>query len=467
MSSPEPWAAPEERCEFLEEVIEEVLAWQPRVRGGRILYLGSGWICSRGSELSRLALDADHVTIVLHTPGAAKGGDSNPIERSTDNITYKCADINELSFPPGSFEMVVGAWVLTCLSDLQVHDFLHRVLEWLVPEGYFVFREACGFHEGPRPSNSTLPRSVVSYCQMLHLVSAGSSGFTVLRAKSLLSYIIHEGDPVKMCFLARRSEEGSTTQHAVDIRYSESFILKLEWLLGHTWVSTGGESTTREFCQRLGLRPGQRVLDVGCGSGGSAFFMSRLYGVHVHGVDISSNMIDLAVQRQTHLRRAQRKRLQFEMRDILDADYGDCSFDVIYSRNSILHISNKEELFARLHCWLKPGGTLFVTDYCLGSAPTSTPLADYVAKSSMSLVTVRDYARAVARAGFGVQSEDLGDKFYSIQQKELDDFIPTHEAFAQEYSQGEFEEMVTVATNKLTWIRTRQLTWASFRGRKL
>lgn len=37
------------------------------------------------------------------------------------------------------------------------------------------------------------------------------------------------------------------------------------------------------------------------------------------------------------------------MRDILDADYGDCSFDIIYSRNSILHIANKDELFAKLY----------------------------------------------------------------------------------------------------------------------
>nr|XP_027230993.1 phosphoethanolamine N-methyltransferase 3-like isoform X1 [Penaeus vannamei] len=467
MSSPEPGAAPEERCEFLEEVIEEVLAWRPYVRGGRILYLGPGWICGLGREPSRLAQDADHVTFVLHMPSAAKGGASVPLERLADNVTCKCADVNELSFPPSSFEMVVGAWVLSGLSDLQANDFLHRVLDWLVPEGHFVFREACGFHEGPRPSNSTLPRSAVSYCQMLHSVNAGSSAFAVLRAKSLMSYIIHEGDPVKMCFLARRSQEGSAAQHAVDIRYSEAFILKLEWLLGHTWVSTGGESTTREFCRQLGLRPGQRVLDVGCGSGGSAFFMSRLYGVHVHGVDISSNMIDLAVQRQTHLRRAQRKRLQFEMRDILDADYGDCSFDVIYSRNSVLHITNKEELFAKLYRWLKPSGTLFVTDYCLGPAPTSRPFADYMAKSSMSLVTVRDYGRVVTRAGFSLIARDLGNEFDRIQQNELDAFIPTQEAFAQEYSQEEFEGMVTVATNKLTWIRTRQLTWASFVGRKL
>lgn len=55
----------------------------------------------------------------------------------------------------------------------------------------------------------------------------------------------HEGDPTKLCFLAQRSEVNSRTRHAVDIRYSKSFILRMERLLGHTWLSTGGESTTR------------------------------------------------------------------------------------------------------------------------------------------------------------------------------------------------------------------------------
>ncbi|XP_037796332.1 phosphomethylethanolamine N-methyltransferase-like, partial [Penaeus monodon] len=328
MSSPEPEAAPEDHCEFLEKVIEEVLAWQPRVRGGRVLYLS---LC-RGSEVSRLAQEAGHVTFVLHS----RGGNSVETNKSTDKVTYKCDDVTELSFPPGSFEMVVGAWVLSGLSDLQADDFLHRVLEWLVPEGHFVFREACGFHEDPRPISCTLPRSPLLYCQMLHSVTTTSSSFTILKATSLQSYITHVGDPTKMCFLAQRSEVNSRTRHAVDIRYSKSFILRMERLLGHTWLSTGGESTTREFCQRLGLRPGHQVLDVGCGSGGSPFFMSRLYGVHVHGVDISSNMIDLAVQRQTHLRRALRKRVS-TVCVLLYAIISICNMlDLFLNRNSFL-----------------------------------------------------------------------------------------------------------------------------------
>ncbi|XP_037796694.1 phosphomethylethanolamine N-methyltransferase-like [Penaeus monodon] len=301
---------------------------------------------------------------------------------------------------------------------------------------------------------------------MLHSVTTKSSSFTILRATSLQSYVTHEGDPTKLCFLAQRSEVNSRTRHAVDIRYSKSFILRMERLLGHTWLSTGGESTTREFCQRLGLRPGHQVLDVGCGSGGSPFFMSRLYGVHVHGVDISSNMIDLAVQRQTHLRRALRKRVHFELRDILDADYDANSYDVIYSRNSIFHIEKKEELYAKIYRWLKPGGILFVTDYLAKSTPPSESCAEFSAKTCSTLVTISAYERVLAGAGFSVESRDLADDFCSIHQKELDAFLSTREAFLEEYSQVEFDEMVALATHKITLVKGGQITWASFFARK-
>ena len=40
-------------------------------------------------------------------------------------------------------------------------------------------------------------------------------------------------------------------------------------------MSVGGEETTRQFVSQLGLKPGMKVLDIACGTGGSSFYMAR------------------------------------------------------------------------------------------------------------------------------------------------------------------------------------------------
>jgi phosphoethanolamine N-methyltransferase len=67
-------------------------------------------------------------------------------------------------------------------------------------------------------------------------------------------------------------------------------------------VSTGGAATTEEFTRMLELQPGQYVLDVGCGLGGSAFFMVEKFGVKVLGIDLSKNMNEKANMYKTELK---------------------------------------------------------------------------------------------------------------------------------------------------------------------
>lgn len=59
-------------------------------------------------------------------------------------------------------------------------------------------------------------------------------------------------------------------------QYSKKGILKYEQIFGDRYVSTGGERTTSDFCALIHLQKGQRVLDVGCGIGGSAFYMAKV-----------------------------------------------------------------------------------------------------------------------------------------------------------------------------------------------
>lgn len=82
-------------------------------------------------------------------------------------------------------------------------------------------------------------------------------------------------------------------------------------------------------CRKLGLQPGMKVLDIGCGWGGAAQFAAQRYGVHVTGVTISRNQAAAA-----------RERCQDLPIDIQLCDYRSLEgrFDRIYSLGMFEHV---------------------------------------------------------------------------------------------------------------------------------
>ena len=93
--------------------------------------------------------------------------------------------------------------------------------------------------------------------------------------------------------------------------------------------------------QKLELKPGQKVLDVGCGIGGGDFYMAENFNVDVVGIDLSINMVSFALERAIGLNCS----VEFEVADCTKKTYPDNSFDVIYSRDTILHIQVRRLFF--------------------------------------------------------------------------------------------------------------------------
>src|SRR5690349_9228739 len=148
-------------------------------------------------------------------------------------------------------------------------------------------------------------------------------------------------------------------------QYSRTGILRYEKIFGTGYVSTGGPETTADLCSKLGaaLRPGVRVLDVGSGIGGAAFHLARNYGAVVTGIDLSPEMVKIAQERIG--KSGAESAVTFLLADVLTAPFED-RFDVIWSRDALMHIPDKPRLFKRLHDLLVPGGRLVITDYARG-----------------------------------------------------------------------------------------------------
>lgn len=215
------------------------------------------------------------------------------------------------------------------------------------------------------------------------------------------------------------SEVTKVTQDFLDsAQYLESSILQYESVYGENFVSPGGRELAVEMIAGMALAPGSRVLDVGCGLGGSAFVMAGDFGLQVDAIDLSRNMLELAERKLAANGLADRVSLQWG--DCLELD---CSerYDAIYSRDVFLHIADKARLFKVLNAALKSGGQLLFTDYCCARKPWSDEFDAYVQERGYILHTTDEYAELIGSAGFEqIDASDVTPRFIELLRMELD-----------------------------------------------
>ncbi len=91
------------------------------------------------------------------------------------------------------------------------------------------------------------------------------------------------------------------------------------------------------ICRKLGLEPGMRLLDIGCGWGGMAIHAGSHYGVHVVGITISRRQHELAEKRVAEAGLADRVEIRLQdYRDVADGP-----FDAISSIGMFEHVGQK------------------------------------------------------------------------------------------------------------------------------
>lgn len=121
--------------------------------------------------------------------------------------------------------------------------------------------------------------------------------------------------------------------------------------------------------RKLLLRPGQRVLDLGCGWGGMALSLARDHGVQVLGITLSAEQVQVA--RARALRAGLSDQVRFECMDYRDLDD---TFDRIVSVGMFEHVGvpNFDRYFATLADRLVPDGVALVHSIMRTAPPDAT-----------------------------------------------------------------------------------------------
>jgi SAM-dependent methyltransferase len=130
-----------------------------------------------------------------------------------------------------------------------------------------------------------------------------------------------------------------------------------------SWVTA---EEYRRFFEMLGLRAGEQVLDVGCGSGGPALFLARQTGCRVTGVDISEAGIQAGetLVRQSGLGAAVKfPAVTFHRADVCETlPFESGEFNALVCLDVVCHLRDRGRIFKDWHRVLGSGGRLVVTD---------------------------------------------------------------------------------------------------------
>ncbi|RLM98711.1 phosphomethylethanolamine N-methyltransferase-like [Panicum miliaceum] len=443
----------------------EILSLLPSYKGKSVLELGAGI----GRFTGDLAKEAGHVLALDFIESVIKKNES--INGHNKNITFMCADVTspDLKIEDNSFDLIFSNWLLMYLSDEEVEKLVGKMVKWLKPGGHIFFRESCFHQSGDskrkvNPTHYREPRFYTKVFKEGHSYDKNGNSFelSLVTCKCIGAYVKNKKNQNQICWLWEKvkSTEDRDFQRFLDnVQYKTSGILRYERIFGEGYVSTGGVETTKEFVGMLDLKPGQKVLDVGCGIGGGDFYMAENYDVHVLGIDLSINMVSFAIERAI----GRKCSVEFEVADCTTKDYPENSFDVIYSRDTILHIQDKPALFRSFFKWLKPGGKVLISDYCKNPGKPSEEFAAYIKQRGYDLHDVKAYGQMLEDAGFhDVIAEDRTEQFLSVLRRELAEVEKNKEAFLADFSQEDYDDIVNGWNAKLKRSSAGEQRWGLF-----
>jgi len=132
------------------------------------------------------------------------------------------------------------------------------------------------------------------------------------------------------------------------------------WEVGTRTHSESILNLDRHAAEHLALPPGARVLDAGCGVGGTSRLLASRYGLRVVGATLSPRQVRGAARRARQL--APPTRPQFLLADFASTPFADATFDGIVAIESFCHAERRLEVLAEAHRLLHRGGRLVVAD---------------------------------------------------------------------------------------------------------
>ncbi len=171
-----------------------------------------------------------------------------------------------------------------------------------------------------------------------------------------------------------RTDAGDDLKQKIIKYYDDCFIdYRLFWLDSQNLAMHYGfwdEDTTthseslihmnRALSQAIDIKPGSKILDAGCGVGGSSIWLAKNFDVHVTGISLTASQVVRA--REYAKKKGVADQVEFKEADYCNTPFADESFDIVWGLESICYAVNKQDFVAEAYRVLRKGGQIVVAD---------------------------------------------------------------------------------------------------------
>lgn len=189
---------------------------------------------------------------------------------------------------------------------------------------------------------------------------------------------------------------------------------RLHTIWGEGFLAPGGPEEVREIVGDLDLA-GRSVLDIGCGTGGPAIVLARELGAGgVVAIDVEPQVLARAARHAETAGVA--GAIEFKLVEPGPLPFADASFDVVFSKDALVHIPDKAAVYREVLRVLRPGGAFAASDWLGGDNTRTAPewaLVQEIGTLDLTMVTAPETAAVMSAAGFETVSTRDRNAWYA------------------------------------------------------
>jgi SAM-dependent methyltransferase len=205
-------------------------------------------------------------------------------------------------------------------------------------------------------------------------------------------------------------------------QYPEHFVKRLEIVWGKGFLSPGGPEEVREIVDGIDLR-GKSVLDIGCGLGGPSIVLAREMGVaRIIAIDVEPSLVQQGNEYAEHA--GLTSKIEFRLVEPGPLPFAQDSFDVVFSKDALIHIPDKQAIYREILRVLRQGGVFLASDWLGGENTNTAPewkLFRELGHLDFTMATAAETHAAMTTAGFeNVSTRDRNTWYAKISRFDLD-----------------------------------------------